>query len=237
MKRILLLSWLVIISTLSITGQKLLPKNLPDFDDSPFHFGFLVSGNRSFFDIRQKFETSFNDSLYGIVNDPQPGFNLALLASYNPIPALSFRFIPGLAFQDRALQYRFLKSNKKEETIMVRTESVWLEFPILLKMRTNRVGNFASYALAGAKYGIDMQTQKDVNNALVGDAIIKLQNKDFCLEFGGGADFFMPFFKFSTEFKIGYGQNNLLIPDGTRYTNAIESLRTRTYVFTISFEG
>jgi len=237
MKRILLLSWLVIISTLSITGQKLLPKNLPDFDDSPFHFGFLVSGNRSFFDIRQRLDTSFQDSLFGIVNDPQPGFNLALLASYNPIPAISFRFIPGLSFQDRALQYRYLKSSGKEETVMVRTESVWLEFPILLKLRTNRVGNFASYALAGAKYGIDMQTQKDVNNALVGEAIIKLQNKDFCFEFGGGADFFMPFFKFSTEFKIGYGQNNLLIPDGTRYTNAIESLRTRTYVFTISFEG
>ena len=237
MKKIYLLSFFAMIGIHSALGQKVLPKNLPEFDDSPFHFGFLVSGNRSFFDIRQKYEMAFEDSLFGIVNDPQPGFNLALLASYNPVPALSFRFIPGLAFQDRALQFRFLKSNGKEETVMVRTESVWLEFPMLLKMRTNRVGNFASYVLAGAKYGIDMQTQKDVNNALVGEAIIKLQNKDFCFEFGGGADFFMPFFKFSTEFKIGYGQKNLLIPDGTRYTNPIQSLRTRTYVFTISFEG
>lgn len=237
MKMRLIFGLIALLFSGGIFAQKMLPKNLPDFDESPFHFGFLVSGNRSFFDIRQKYETSFSDSLYGIVNDPQPGFNLALLASYNPVPALSFRFIPGLAFQDRALQFRFLKASGKEEIIMVRTESVWLEFPVLLKMRTNRVGNFASYALAGAKYGIDMQTQKDVNNALVGEAIIKLQNKDFCFEFGGGADFFMPFFKFSTEFKIGYGQNNLLIPDGTRYTNSLESLRTRTYVFTISFEG
>jgi len=82
MKKICLLSFIVLLGILPVIGQKVLPKNLPEFDDSPFHFGFLVSGNRSFFDIRQKYNATFSDSLFGIVNDPQPGFNLALLASY-----------------------------------------------------------------------------------------------------------------------------------------------------------
>ena len=220
-----------------LLGQQVLPKNLSDFDDNPFHFGFLVSGNRSFFDIQYKPDFTFQDSLLGAVNVPQAGFNLALLASYNPWRPISLRFIPGLSFQDRAIQYRFLKANGKEEDIMVRTESVWLEFPLLLKMRTDRVGNFAAYSLAGGKYSIDMQTQKDVNSALAGEAIIKLANKDYCLELGGGMDFFMPFFKFSTEFKVSYGFPNLIIQDGTRYTSPIEALKTRAYIFTISFEG
>ncbi len=221
----------------SVQSQQVLPKNLSDFDDNPFHFGFLVSGNRSFFDIQYKPDFSFRDSLLGAINVPQAGFNLALLASYNPWRPISLRFIPGLSFQDRAIQYRFLKPNGKEESIMVRTESVWLEFPLLLKMRTDRIGNFAAYSLLGGKYSIDMQTQKDVNSALAGEAIIKLANKDYCLEVGGGMDFFMPFFKFATEFKVSYGFPNLIIQDGTRYTSPIQALKTRAYIFTISFEG
>ncbi|MEY2937554.1 MAG: hypothetical protein RL062_143, partial [Bacteroidota bacterium] len=165
------------------------------------------------------------------------GFNLALLASYNPWKPISLRFIPGLSFQDRAIAYRFLKANDKVEDVMVRTSSVWLEFPLLLKMRTDRIGNFAAYSLVGGKYAIDMQTQKDVNSALAGEGIIKLSNKDYCLEVGGGMDFFMPFFKLATEFKVSYGFPNLIIQDGSRYTTPIEALKTRAYVFTISFEG
>jgi hypothetical protein len=234
--KIWFLSW-VIFAPFWMQGQKVFPQNLSDFDDNPFHFGFLVSGNRSFFDIKYKPDFTFNDSLLSAVNVPQAGFNLALLASYNPWKPVSLRFIPGLSFQDRAIAYRFLKANEKVEDVMVRTSSVWLEFPLLLKMRTDRIGNFAAYSLVGGKYAIDMQTQKDVNSALAGEGIIKLSNKDYCLEIGGGMDFFMPFFKFATEFKVSYGFPNLIIQDGSRYTTPIEALKTRAYVFTISFEG
>ena len=213
------------------------PEILEDFDDNPFHFGFLVSGNRSYFDIKYKLNPTFQDSLLGVVNIPQAGFNLALLASYNPLKPISIRFIPGLSFQDRALQYRFLKPSGAEETKVMRTESVWLEFPLLIKMRTNRIGNFAAYSLIGGKYGIDMQSQKDVNSSLAGNEIIKLRNKDYGMDFGGGMDFFFPFFKFSTEVKLAFGFPNLLIDDGTRYTRHLQSLKTRAYIFTISFEG
>lgn len=230
-------SLFVLCTAQDLHGQRVLPKNLPEFDDSPFHFGFLVSGNRSYFDIKYKLNPSFSDSLLGVINVPQPGFNLSLLASYNPLPPISIRFLPGLSFQDRAMEYRFLKASGKEETKVMRTESVWLEFPLMLKFRTNRIGNFAAYSLVGGKYCIDMQTQKDVNSQLGGDEIIKLKDTDYGMEFGGGMDFFMPFFKFSTEVKLAFGFPNLLIDDGTRYTTHLQSLKTRTYVFTISFEG
>ena len=60
-------------------------ENLPNFDNRFYHFGFLLSANTSSFFIDYKPDFSFNDSLLGIENVPQSGFNLALLASFNPI--------------------------------------------------------------------------------------------------------------------------------------------------------
>ena len=82
--------------------------NLAKFDYRKYHFGFALSGNQSSFFINYKPDFSFQDSLLSITNVPQAGFNLHILASYNPIPNVNVRFLPGLSFQDRSLQYQFL---------------------------------------------------------------------------------------------------------------------------------
>ena len=147
------------------------------------------------------------------------------------------RFVPGLSFQDRGLNYRFLKPDGTIDASIKRTESVWLEFPLLIKWRTNRVNNFAAYALTGGKYSLDMQSQKDVSNTVAKDIVVKLQNKDMVIEAGGGFDFFLPYFKFSIELKTGFGMRNLLIQENNLYTAPLESLKTRTFVMSFCFEG
>lgn len=220
-------------SAQKIAGQK----NLETFDLRYYHFGFLLSVNQSSFFIDYKPDFSFQDSLLGIDNVPQSGFNLALLASYNPVKNLNIRFIPGLSFQDRGLSYRFQRAEGKVETILKNTESVWLDFPILVKMRTNRVGNFAAYALVGAKYSLDMQSQRDVSNAVAADIVVKLNNRDFSIDAGGGVDFFLPYFKFAIEFKTAVGLMNLLVDEDTPFANPIQRLRSRTFVLSFTFEG
>jgi hypothetical protein len=216
-----------------IKGQK----NIETFDMRYYHFGFLLSVNRSSFYIDYKPDFSFNDSLLGISNIPQSGFNLALLASFNPVKNVNLRFIPGLSFQDRGLQYQFLTADGKLNTVSKNTESVWLDFPLLLKFRTNRVGNFAAYALFGGKYSMDMQSQKDVSNAVAADIIIKLRDRDMSIDAGGGFDFFLPYFKFAVEFKTAIGMKNLLIQENTIYSSPIESLRSRSFIVSFTFEG
>jgi hypothetical protein len=212
-------------------------RNLQQFDNKPYHFGFLLSTNTSSFFIDYKPDFTFNDSLLRIDNVPQSGFNLALLASYNLTKNVNFRFIPGLSFQDRGLEYTFLRDNAKTETMLKIVQSVWLEFPILIKLRTNRVGNFAAYALIGGKYGMDMQSQKDVNNAVAGDIIVKLKDRDYSIDAGAGFDFFLPYFKFAIEFKTAFGLTNVLFEEDQPFSAPIESLRTRTFVVSFSFEG
>jgi hypothetical protein len=212
-------------------------ENLSSFDSRMYHFGFLLSANTSSFFIDYKPDFTFGDSLLGIENVPQAGFNLALLASFNPIKNVNLRFVPGLSFQDRGLNYTFLEEGNKVETFLKRTESVWLQFPLMLKLRTNRVGNFAAYGLIGGSYGIDMQSQKDVDEAVAGKIVVKLEKTDITLDAGGGFDFFLPYFKFGVELKTGFGMKNVLIQENNQFTDPISRLRSRTFVISLCFEG
>jgi len=167
----------------------------------------------------------------------QPGFNLGIVSSFNMTPNLSVRFLPTLSFQDRILSYRFRKSDGKPIGFDKPIESTWLEFPVLLKMRSDRINNFAVYVLAGGKYSIDMASQKDVNQELDEEIVVKLRKNDYSVEVGGGADMFLPYFKFGMELKMGIGIPNLLIDDGTRFSAPLQSLRSKTWIFTFTFEG
>ncbi len=212
-------------------------KNLANVDAKRYHFGFLLSGNSSDFRFDRVTDVAFTDSLLGIDNAPQSGFNLALLASYNVTKNVSLRFVPGLSFQDRGLNYRFLTEDGSTESVLRRTESVYLDFPLLVKLRTDRIGNFAAYGLVGGKLSRDMQSQADVNQQLQDDFILRLQAGNRSVDLGAGVDIFLPFFKLALEGKFELGMRNVLIQDNSTYSTPLDRLRTRAFIFSICFEG
>lgn len=212
-------------------------ENLPNFDLRRFHFGFLLSYNTSDFFLTMKAQAPFTDSVLVIDHTKQPGFNLGIVASLNMTKNLSLRFLPTLSFQDRILQYQFRKSDGKIARFDKPIESTYLEFPLLLKMRSDRINNFAVYVIAGGKFGIDMASQKDVNNDIDEDIVVKLAKYDYSAEAGGGVDMFLPYFKFGIELKAAFGFPNMLVDDGTRFSTPLQSLRTKVWVLTFTFEG
>ena len=211
-------------------------KNLAAFDTKQYHFGFALSANSSDFDVILAPDYTFSDSLLGIENVPQAGFNLALVASWDINKNVHVRFLPGLSFQDRSLEYRFLKDGESDLKVR-RTESVYLDFPLALKLRTDRVGNFAAYALLGGKLSKDMQSQEETNQQLQSDFILRLESGNSSVDIGAGMDFFLPFFKFSVEGKFELGGRNILIQDDSRYSAPLESLQTRSFILSFLFEG
>ena len=221
----------------SAHAQKIKTENQPNFDLHVFHFGFMLSYNTSDFFMKLKPTAPFADSLLVLDHVKQPGFNLGIVSSFNMTPNLSLRFLPSLSFQDRQLKYSFLKSDGKTTVFLKPVESTYLEFPLLLKLRSDRINNFAVYLIAGGKYSMDMASQKDVNQAIDDEIVIKLRRTDHSAEIGGGVDMFLPYFKFGLELKLGVGIPNLLIDDNTRFSSPIESLRSKTYMFTFTFEG
>ena len=212
-------------------------KNLAKFDYRAYHFGFILSGNTSSFNFNLRPDYTFSDSLLSVENNPLSGFNLALLASLNVNETIRVRFIPGLSFQDRGMLFRFRNPNGTTTPVSVRTESVFLDFPLVVKLRTQRIGNFAPYALFGGKISRDMQSQADVNQSLQDGYILKLAKNNTSLDFGAGADFFLPFFKFSIELKTEFGMRNVLIQDDTPFSAAFDELRTRSFIISFTFEG
>lgn len=222
-------------ATAQRTGVKV--ENLPNFDLRRFHFGFLLSYNTSDFYMTMKPSSALTDSLLVLDHVKQPGFNLGIVASLNMTDNLSLRFLPTLSFQDRILKYAFLKADGKTASFQKPIESTYLEFPLLLKFRSDRINNFAVYLIGGGKFGIDMASKKDVDNALDEDIVVKLDKYDYSAEVGGGVDMFLPYFKFGIELKTGIGIPNVLVDDGTRFSSPIQSLRTKTYVLTFTFEG
>lgn len=240
MRKLLLFIFFLAIASLSgLQAQRsdYKTKNLPKFDFKNYHFGFLLSYNQASFIINDAAEFNFQDSLLGVSNVPQPGFNLALLASLNMTKNIRLRFVPGLSFQDRNLKYQFLSDQGRIAETEKRVESVYLDFPLLLKLRTNRVGNFAAYALFGGKYSIDMQSQKDVDNEVEEEVIVKLIDEDFSIDAGFGFDFFLTYFKFGIELKTAFGLNNVLIQENTIFSSPLDQLRTRTFILSFTFEG
>jgi hypothetical protein len=217
--------------------NRVVTENLPNFDLRRFHFGFLLSYNTSDLSVKLKPESRFTDSLLVLDHLKKPGFNLGIVASLNVNRNLSVRFLPTLSFQERVLQYQFRTSTNRSVFFQKPIESTYLEFPLLMKFRSDRINNFAVYLLGGGKFCIDMASQKDVNNALDDEVVIKLAKYDYAVEAGGGMDMFLPYFKFGVELKASWGIPNLLIDDDTRFSNPIESLRSKAWVLTFTFEG
>ena len=59
----------------------------------------------------------------------------------------------------------------------------------------------------------------------------------YAAEVGGGMDMFLTYFKFGIELKAAFGIPNLLVDDGTRFSTPIQSLRSKVWVLTFTFEG
>ncbi len=235
-KRLLGTAVFLLCGMATVQAQKELPSNLPRFDKRPYHFGFILAYNSADFymNLRPVFPTT--DSLLSVNVVRQPGFNLGPLASLNFNKNFSLRFIPDISFQDRRLEYTFQRGNGKKETLIRRVESTFINLPLNLKMRTDRVNNFAAYALVGYQYSIDMASQKDVDNTGTG-AVVKIKRLDQALQVGGGVDFFLPYFKFGIELKLSRGLHNVLIQDNTMFSSPIDQLRTRVFILSFTFEG
>ena len=249
MRKLPFLYLIVLLNFNSIFSQS---ENLGQFDDKFFHFGFALSNNHSGFNLKSfsPLPPGNNDSLQSVLVLGKPGFSLGVVTSINVNPNFKIRFVlPTLSFLERDIQFTYLDPSSLTETVHIKTmNSTYLDFPILFKFRTNRIHNFAMYGITGFRYGIDMTSNIDVNNGVdLEDQVIKLTKTDFGTEVGGGVDLFLNYFKLGIELKLAVGMKNLLYltPEKslelnetpTNFDNAIESLRSKVWTLSFTFEG
>jgi hypothetical protein len=237
MKKLVVIFLLFVIAGNGYTQQM---KNLYDFDENRMHFGFVLGYNKADFylDKNTAYGNSI-DTLMVLEVDPKSGFNLGIVSSLNLTPNLKIRLVPSLSFQERVIEYTYFKQPDTSEFWNKDVQPVFLDFPLLVKFRTNRINNFAAYIIGGGRFGLDMSSSVDVKNssASLADQIVKTSRADYGLEIGGGIDLFLEYFKFGIELKLGMGLKNMLIQENLKFSSPIESLRSKVWTLSFTFEG
>lgn len=222
---------------LTVNGQmRRYGRNIPSFHYKNWHFGTMLGINTTNYNVQIKPNPLAYDSITHINIISRPGMAIHIpVVSLNAHETFHFRFIPSLSFHETSFEYTSFKNGRREIS-STRTEPTNLNFPIFIKGSTKRINNFSAYALGGFGYSLDLASQRDVDQNLQ-DPIVKLKKHEFQYHVGGGFDFYLPYFKFGFEIKTSRGINNILIQDNSFYSAPLESLKTRVWWFSITFEG
>ena len=176
-----------------------------------------------------------------IYSIPDFGFNLGIVSDLRVHEYVRLRFLPTLSFASRKLVYtyeeKYTMGGVTVDTVHVRTrpvESVFLFFPLLVKLQSKRMGDVSAYVLGGGSYSIDLQSDKKVDPT---SQLVRVKRSDFYAEGGGGLDFYLRYFKLGLELKVMHGLKDIIFHDGSKYAAPIKRLNSHMVMFSVTFEG
>lgn len=231
--------------------------NKPEYDQDPYHFGFLLGINEMLFTVKTTpgFQNQFyyNDdlqegvpdqnldsaNLFSVVAQPTLGFVIGIVGNLRLGEYFDLRFTPSLTFGERNLDYTMMSYNGKMAPEMLyvtkNIQSTFVEFPLYVKYKGKRIHNVMPYVWAGAKYSMDLASnakKKTDNNS----AFVFINRKDIYALGGVGFDFYTAYFKFGTEISMSYGLFDILKRDNTIYTGAIDRMSSKIFQISFTFE-
>jgi len=229
---------------------------MPTYDQDKFHFGFVLGADLSYVTIRpiSDLKTHNFDSLYipdilplpdsakvlSITATPSPGFVISIVGNMRMGDNFDLRFIPSLTFGDRSLVYTIrLYKNESQSTVTITKQipSTYVNFPLEVKFKSDRYNNFRAYVIGGAQYTLDLASQAKKREQRNADQkIVKFNQNDIYLECGVGFDFYNEWFKLAIEAKMMYGLLDQLKRENNLYTNSIQSLKSKIFQFSVTFE-
>ncbi len=218
-----------------LSAQKQKPKNESWYDEKPLHFGFCLGFNAMDFRITPSQTYLEKDSLYPEVSRLNPGINIQIVTNLRMGTYFDFRFLPGVSFGQRNI--RFYK-DKVLVNDQQRLESSFLEFPLLLKYKGDRLNNTRPYVIGGMNFRYDLAGKKEFDEDK--PVYLRLKRPDLYYEAGAGIDFYLTYFKLSIELKMSNGLGNVIVrdfvPGHQQLNNAIEKLRSQIWVLSFHFE-
>lgn len=213
--------------------------NYQKVDHKKIHFGFTVGFNTMDF----KLTSSMTPYVHGTdttilnpeLNNLSPGFHVSVISSLRLTDNLDLRFLPGISLGQRTILFYDQNGVVDKE---MEIESTFIDLPFLIKYKATRINNTRPYLIAGFNIRNDMARNKEFNEDK--EVYIKLKPFDVYYELGFGIDFYLQYFKFSTEVKYSVGTFNNASPDASedypQYANSIEALNSRMFLVSFHFE-
>lgn len=216
-----------------LAAQRAKPKNDSNYDDRLLHFGFSMGVNSMDFIAKMKPESDLTAEVVTL----KPGINIQIVTDYRPATYLDLRFLPGVSFGQRTINFYNENAEKVYDT---QIESSFLEFPLSLKAKGMRLNNSRPYLIGGLNFRYDLAGKKEFDDPGVNgsESFIRLKKADLYYEVGAGIDFYLPYFKLTIEAKMSSGLRDVLnynvgFPP---YFNEIESLKSQIWVLSFHFE-
>ncbi len=259
MKRVIIIITILLFTT-GISSRAMAQRdkvmNLNTYNQQPYHFGFILALNQMSFTVKEidsmpsvRWSGDYLPEDPGLVNidyahvlrvdaKATPGFTIGILGSLLLHQYVDMRFTPSLSFGERILTYYILTVKDSDTAVFTvdkNITSTLIEFPLDFKYRSKRLNNFGAYVLAGAKYSLDLASQKKAEKNS-NTTTVKLNKSDIYVNVGVGVEFYTQYFKFGVEAKMGYGFFNLLKHEDNLYTNSIDRLNSKIFLLSFTFE-
>jgi hypothetical protein len=215
-------------------AQKARVKNNPEYDDKPVHFGYTLGINVMDFTFGRNYRSA-NDT-FADVGNPMLGFQVGMISDFRLGEYFNFRCLPSFNFGQRNLSYYV----NKKTIIDMKIESSMLDFPVQIKYKAKRINNYRPYFIVGISARFDLASKTEINPEK--SDYILLKPFDVYYEFGFGIDYYMQYFKFSTELKMCIGTFDVLhrIIDSSgsnaAYVNALTKLTSNIFMLSFHFE-
>lgn len=231
------ISILLLLVTLNGSGQDQASRTEPWEDDKFFSMGYSLGLNLMKFRIKPSEEFTALDSLYPGRVSRYPGINIQLVANFRLNQFFDIRFLPGVSFGQRVLNFDSKSLTDTASYGPQKLESSFIELPLLVKYGW-RMQNIKPYIIGGVNYRYDFYA-KDAYR-LERPVYLRLNRPDLYYEFGAGIDFYLTHIRLSVELKMSNGVRDMLVhdphPDYPQYCNSIEKLNSRLWVLSFHFE-
>lgn len=186
-KYVLVIGFMLCIIPQSVLAQTNKPLNLKNYDNEPYHFGFIIAYNQMSYSFKyidnysilphasseypNTADVNFNvDATYfarSIESKPQPGFTVGVVGNLRLGKYFDLRLIPSLSFGTRTITYHIFKDmpdgaalQDLDYEINKSILSTFIEFPLQVKYRSKRLNNIAAYIICGPNFKFDIASQK-----------------------------------------------------------------------------
>jgi hypothetical protein len=233
-KIILTIGLLVVFGTLTLaqSTRSWIKRNNPNYDNKKITYGFLIGLHTTAYQIKysNKFTSQEFDSLYSVEPNWSPGFALGFIVNYKLADLLDLRLTPTVAFYEHRLLYDYTDKEPTHEELV---ETTMVEFPLLLKFKSERRENLRMYMIGGVKPAIEASGKKDLKNVTT---TLEVTGANLSLDVGFGLDIYYPLFKFSPELRFSRGMVNILDNKKNIYGQPLDRINTNTITLYLLFQ-
>lgn len=176
-----------------------------------------------------------NNRLNSIRAQSSPGFAIGLGISKSITEHVDVRLIPTLVLNDWILNYQYQNSIETDESgksVYVKEKNVQVflvEFPLSIKLKSDRRKNFGAYLTGGAKYSRNLYSAKrnDDQDKIALEKTLKNTRQYLSYEAGLGVDLYFEYFKLSPEIKYSSTFTSILKQDNSAFSRPIDKLMLR----------